>query len=53
MQKSKIGLATRRGIGGETNMGVGGRNQFGEVGCAENPLAKAVLGEAVREKLDL
>jgi len=52
MQKSKIGLATRRVIGGEASMGVEGRNQFGEVGCGENPMAEAVLGEAVRGKLD-
>ena len=52
MQKSKIGLATRRVIGGEASIGVGGRNQFGEVGCGENPIAEAVLGEAVRGKLD-
>jgi len=53
MQKSKIGLAPRQVIGGEASMGVGGRNQFGKVGCGENPMAKAVLGEAVRGKLDL
>jgi len=52
MQKSKIGLATRRVIGGEASIGVGGRNQFGEVGCGENLMAEAVLGEAVRGKLD-
>jgi len=34
-------------------MGVGGRNQFGKVGCGENHMAKAVLGRAVRGKLDL
>jgi len=52
MQKSKIGLATQRVILGEASIGVGGRNQFGEVGCGENPMAEAVLGEAVRGKLD-
>jgi len=52
MQKSKIGLATWRVIGGEASIGVGGRNQFGEVGCGENPMAKAVLSVAVRGKLD-
>jgi len=52
MQKSKIDLATQRVIGGEASMGVGERNQFGKVGCGENPMAKAVLGEAVRGKLD-
>jgi len=45
-------LASRRVIGGEVSIGVGGRNQFGEVGCGENPMAEAVLGEAVRGKLD-
>jgi len=52
MQKSKIGLAAQRVIRGEASIGMGGRNQFSKVGCGENPMAKAVLGEAVRGKLD-
>jgi len=52
MQKSKIGLATRRVIGGEVSIGVRGRSQFGEVGCGENLMAKGVLAEAGRGKLD-
>jgi len=52
MQNSKIGLATRQVNGGEASIGVGRRNQFGEVGFGENPMAEAVLGEAVRGKLE-
>jgi len=33
-------------------MWVGGRNQFGQVGCGENPMAEAVLGKEVRRKLE-
>jgi len=52
MQKGKIGLVTRRIIEGEATMGVGGSNQFGKVGCGENPMAEVVLGEAAIGKLD-